>query len=355
MIENRIRSLAGRRVLITGGAGLIGSHLADLLSKAQASQIIVYDNLSRGRLDNLTTARASGRVTLIEGDIRDPTSFARALEGVEILFHLAAIRLPQCAKAPRLALEIMVDGTFNVVEAAAQARVRKIVMASSASIYGTARYFPTDENHSPYDNSSLYGVAKLFGEGLLRAFRETHGIDYVVLRPFNVYGPRMDTQGAYTEVFIRWMKGVAQGRPPVIYGDGTQSMDFVYVDDVARAFLLAASADVAGEVFNIGSGVETSLNELAHMLLVAMGANLPIKYAQTRNLTAVPRRLADTRRARERLGFEARVPLAEGLARLVAWWREEQREWIGSRRGRADGRRPESSPSFGGLGGDHAS
>lgn len=315
------RSLRDRRVLITGGAGLIGSHLADRLVALGAGEILVYDDLSRGRASNLDAARAGGRVTLVEADVRDRATLRQAMAGVDVLFHLAAIRLTQCVEAPRLALEVMVDGTFDVVEAAVDAGVSRTVFASSASIYGMAERFPTDEASAPYDNDTLYGAAKLFGEGLLRSARAKSGFDYVALRPFNVYGPRMDTEGAYTEVLIRWMDRIARGLPPIVFGDGRQSMDFVYVDDVARAFELAARSDASGEVFNIASGVETSLAELARALIEAMGADLPIEYGPERKFTAVPRRWADTRRASARLGFDAAVRLDDGLARLVAWWR----------------------------------
>ena len=231
-----------------------------------------------------------------------------------------AFRLPAPAPGERIGL-VLGGGGARVVECAVEAGVAKTVYASSASIYGMAERFPTDESHPPYDNNTLYGAAKLFGEGLLRSTRERSGFDYVALRPFNVYGPRMDTEGAYTEVLIRWMDRIARGLRPIIFGDGAQSMDFVYVDDVARAFVLAAEAEVPGEVFNIASGVETSLAALARALIAAMGASVAVEHGPERKFTAVPRRWADTRRARDRLAFEAAVGLDDGLARLVAWWR----------------------------------
>jgi UDP-glucose 4-epimerase len=316
-------TLHGARALVTGGAGLIGSHLADLLASAGASEIVVLDNLSRGRLDNLVTARARGRVTLVDGDIRDRGLLARALDGVDVLFHLAAIRITQCAEEPRLALEVLVDGTFNVLEAAVAAGVKKVVAASSASIYGMAERFPTSEDHHPYNNRTLYGAAKAFNEGLLASLSDMYGLDYVALRYFNVFGPRMDTHGAYTEVLIRWMDRIDRGLSPVIYGDGKQTMDFVYVEDVARANALAATSGATNEVFNVASGVETSLNELAQALLTAMGASLAVEYGPERKVNAVSRRLADPGRARARLGFETRVDLDEGLRRLIVWWRSQ--------------------------------
>jgi len=313
--------LEGARVLITGGAGLIGSHLADALADA-AAEIVVFDNLSRGRLTNLECARSRGHVTFVPGDIRDRDALARAFDGIDILFHLAAMRITSCAEQPRQALEVMVDGTFNVLEAAVAARIQKVIAASSASVYGMAERFPISEDHHPYRNATLYGAAKTFNEGLLASFRAMYGLGYVALRPFNVYGPRMDIHGAYTEVLVRWMDRIERGLPPVIHGDGCQSMDFVFVEDVARAFLLAATADVRDEVFNVASGVETTLAELALSLLAVMGSQVSVEYGPERKATTVARRLGDTSKAKVALGFEARVGLAEGLRRLVAWWRE---------------------------------
>jgi UDP-glucose 4-epimerase len=202
--------------------------------------------------------------------------------------------------------------------------VRKLVAASSASVYGLAEQFPTTERHHPYDNDTLYGAAKVFNEGLLRSFKAMKGLDYVALRYFNVYGPRMDIHGVYTEVLVRWMERIARGEPPLILGDGSQTMDFVYVADVARANLAAARSDATDAVYNVAFGEETSLAELASMLLAVMGSNLPVQHGPERAVNKVPRRLADTRRAYEEIGFRAEVGLEEGLTRLVEWWRAER-------------------------------
>ncbi|MBP6942162.1 MAG: NAD-dependent epimerase/dehydratase family protein [Syntrophorhabdaceae bacterium] len=317
----------GSRFLITGGAGLIGSHIADLLVQEKRNfncrEIVVFDNFVRGRHENLEWAVANGPVTIIEGDIRDGERLVRAMEGIDVVFHQAAIRITQCAEEPRLALEVMADGTFNVLEAAVMTGVKKVVAASSASIYGLAETFPTGEGHHPYNNRTLYGAAKAFNEGLLRSFREMYGLGYVGLRYFNVYGPRMDVYGVYTEVLIRWMERIASGLPPLILGDGLQTMDFVYVEDVARANILAAQSDATDLVLNIASGVETSLNELARTLLDVMGSRMSPEYGPERRVNPVSRRLADISRAKEILGYEPRVNLREGLAQLVEWWQRE--------------------------------
>jgi UDP-glucose 4-epimerase len=315
--------------LITGGAGLIGSHIADLAAK-EASEVIVFDNFVRGRRENLASALASGRVTVVDGDIRDRKAIGKAMEGVDVLFHQAAIRITQCAEEPRLALEVLVDGTFNVLEAAVEAKVGRVVAASSASVYGLAEEFPTTERHHPYNNRTLYGAAKVFNEGLLRSFHDMYGLPYVALRYFNVYGPRMDIYGAYTEVLIRWMDRIAAQKPPLIFGDGKQTMDFVYVEDIARANILAAKSGVVDEVFNVASGEETSLIDLAQALMRAMGAQLEIEFGPQRAVNPVPRRKAAVDAAQARLGFEASVPLEEGLRRLVAWRDSERAAREGS-------------------------
>jgi UDP-glucose 4-epimerase len=320
-------TLTGRRVLLTGGAGLIGSHIADQLVDAGAKEIVVLDDFTRGRMANLAAAMRSGRVTVVEGDIRDRNTVAHATKGVDTVFHLAAIRITQCAEEPRLALEVLADGTFNVLEAAVAAGVRKVVASSSASVYGMATSFPTTEDHHPYANRTLYGAAKAFNEGLLRSFNDMHGLDYVALRYFNVYGPRMDIHGVYTEVLVRWMERIEAGAPPLILGDGSQTMDFVDVTDIARANLLAATADdVTDEVFNVATGTETSLAQLAGSLLRVMGAEgrLVPEHGPARAVNPVSRRLASVEAAAQRLGFKAEVGLDEGLRRLVEWWRAER-------------------------------
>ncbi len=315
--------MRGERALITGGGGAVGSNIADQLVQAGAQEIVVLDNFVRGRRENLSWALANGPVRLVEGDIRDRELLDELTRGIDVVFHQAALRITQCAEEPRAALEVMVDGTYNVIEAALAHGVRRIVAASSASVYGLAEEFPTTESHHPYANDTLYGAAKTFNEGLLRSFHSMRDLDYVALRYFNVYGPRMDIHGVYTEVLVRWMERIEAGTPPLILGDGSQTMDFIYIGDVARANVLAANAAVSDEVFNVASGTETSLLELAQMLIKVMGADVAVEHGPERSVNKVPRRLADTTLSRERLGFEAEVGLEAGLRLLVEWWRAE--------------------------------
>jgi UDP-glucose 4-epimerase len=325
LVHMTTKPLRGERVLITGGAGAVGSNLADQIVRAGAREVVVVDNFVRGRRENLAWARANGPVELLEGDICDRALLAEVTQGIDVVFHMAALRITQCAEEPRTALEVMVDGSYNVLEAAIEAGVRKVVAASSASAYGLAVDFPTTEAHHPYANDTIYGAAKVFLEGLLRSLHAMNGLDYVALRYFNVYGMRMDIHGVYTEVLVRWMERIESGIPPLILGDGSQTMDFVNIEDVARATLLAAEADITDGVFNVASGTETSLLELAHMLLKVMEReDLEIEFGPERGVNKVPRRLADTTLAKERLGFEAEIGLEEGLRRLVEWWRAER-------------------------------
>ncbi|PJI94101.1 NAD-dependent epimerase/dehydratase family protein [Luteimicrobium subarcticum] len=317
-------SLEGASVLVTGGAGTIGSTLVDHLLAAGVGHVDVLDNLVRGRRENLTDALVSGRADLVEGDLADRDLVHDLTRGKDVVFHQAAIRITQCAEEPRLALEVLVDGTFTVLEAAAAHGVDKVVAASSASVYGLAEEFPTGERHHHHNNDTFYGAAKSFNEGMLRSFKAMYGLDYVTLRYFNVYGPRMDVHGLYTEVLVRWMERIADGLPPLIFGDGSQTMDFVYVPDIARANVLAAQSGVTEGVYNIASGTETSLLELAQALLRAMDSDLPVEFGPERAVNGVTRRLADTDSARRDLGFEATTDLETGLRGLVEWWRPQR-------------------------------
>jgi len=316
--------MQNKRILITGGAGLIGSHIADLLAQDGVDEIVVLDNFVRGRRENLANAMSKARVTIVEGDLRDRRLLEEVMTGIDLVFHQAAIRITQCAEEPRLAVDVLVNGTFNVLEAAVNAGVSKVVAASSASVLGMADSFPTTEQHHPYNNRTIYGASKAFNEGLLRSFAEMYGLKYVALRYFNVYGPRMDVHGAYTEVFIRWMERIASGQAPIIFGDGLQTMDFVHVHDIARANVLAAKSDVTDEVFNVASGTEISLGELAAMLPSIMGSNATPEFAPARKVNPVPRRLASTQKAKDMLGFETRITIEEGLKSLVEWWQAER-------------------------------
>ena len=317
--------IPGSTIVVTGGAGLIGSTTIDRLLEDHApKRIVVFDNFSRGTRSNLSAVLKDPRVAVVEGDIRDREAVSSVVAGADAVVHMAALRITACAADPREAFDVMCAGAFNVVDAAREAGVRKVVAASTASVYGMAEQFPTTEEHHPYGNRTWYGASKVMLEGLLRSYNDMFGLPYVAFRYFNVYGPRMDIHGKYTEVLVRWMERLDAGEPPLILGDGTQTMDFVYVDDIARANIAALASDVSDEVFNVATGIETSLNELAAALSRVMGVNRAPEYGPARSVNPVPRRLASTDKAERMLGFRASVSLEDGLSRLVEWWRAQR-------------------------------
>jgi len=313
-----MNNLAGTCCLVTGGAGFVGSTIVDQLVAAGVSEVRVIDNFVRGNWRNLEWALAKGPVNVIEGDIRDAALVKRATQGVGYVFHQAALRITRCAEAPREAVEVLIDGTLNVLEAAVEHNVKKVIAASSASVYGEPSYLPIDESH-PFNNRTMYGAGKVATEQMLRALHDTSGLRYIAFRPFNIYGPRMDMTGVYTEVLVRWLDAIQAGKPPLIFGDGTQSMDFVYVDDVARANLLAAQSDIFDDVFNLGTGVQTSLNELCHLLLRLTGSSLQPEYRAPRQVANVQRRRAAVEKAERMLGFRAGISLEDGLREFIHW------------------------------------
>lgn len=310
--------LAGKRVLVTGGAGFIGSHIIDLLASEGCRSIVAVDNFVRGNPRNLAPALGYENVSLVEGDIRDRALLGRLVNEADIVFHQAALRITHCAAEPQDAFGTMVEATFDLARMCVGSGVEKLVYASSASIYGMAETFPTPESHHSHDDRTLYGAAKLFGEGVLRALDLPH----VALRYFNVYGPRMDIHGRYTEVLVRWIERIDAGLPPVIFGDGSQTMDFIDVRDVARANLLAARSDASGLALNVATGVETSLLQLADELTRVMGRpDLEPTFQAARSVNPVERRLAATGKASHAIGFDAQISLSQGLKDLVVWWR----------------------------------
>lgn len=323
-----MKSLRNSKVLITGGAGFIGSYIIEQLLEEEAGEIVIIDNFVRGSRKNIQGALFSGRVRLIEGDIRDRNALDQCFDGIDHCFHMAALRITQCAAEPREALSVMYEGTFNVLESCVKHKIKKLVFASSASIYGQADVFPTKEDHHPYRNYTLYGAAKMANELMCRSFNHMYGLNFVALRFFNIYGPRMDAHGKYTEVLVRWYHSIKEGKAPVIFGDGKQTMDFIYVGDIARANIMALKAEAANDVFNVANGKETSLEELCFLLLKVMGSGLKPQYIpmpEERKKVEVLRRLADVSKAEKMIGFKAKVSLEEGLKSLVTWLDQEKK------------------------------
>jgi UDP-glucose 4-epimerase len=310
--------IAGTRCLVTGGAGFIGSTIVDQLLDAGAAEIVVLDNFVRGTWSNLAPARDRGGVNVIKGDICDAALVNELTEGIDFIFHQAALRITRCAEAPREAVDVLINGTLNVLESAVRHKVKKVVAASSASVYGDPSYLPMDESH-PFNNRTIYGAGKIACEQMLRAYYTMYGLNYVAFRYFNVYGPRMDIAGVYTEVLIRWLDALEANQPPLIFGDGTQSMDFVFVGDVARANILAAQSDVTDEVFNVGTGVQTSLTELCDLLLQLTGSSLRPERREARQVANVQARRAGVEKGTRLLDFRTKTSLREGLQELIRW------------------------------------
>jgi UDP-glucose 4-epimerase len=314
--------ISDSRIVVTGGGGLIGSTIVENLVDAGAGEVTVVETFDRGNRSNLDRARHSNRFRLVEGDICDRDLMREELRRADGLIHMAALRITQCVQEPERTRQVMFEAPYNLFWDAADLKVKQIVYASSSSIYGQADSFPTNELHHPYNDRTIYGAGKMAAEGILRAFEDMYGLSYTAMRFFNVYGPRMDVHGVYTEVMVRWMERIAEGLPPIIFGDGSQSMDFTYVEDAARACTVALASEARGEVFNIGTGRSTSLRDLAGMLAVAMGRpDLQPEFQPARSVSPVNYRLADISKAEKLLGFRPEVPLEEGLRRLVQWWR----------------------------------
>ena len=314
-------TLDDSRILVIGGAGFIGSTIVDQLVEQPVREVVVLDNLIRGKEASLESALRDPRVSLVEGSILDRDLLARLMDGVDHVFHLAALWLYECVHEPRSALEVNVGGTYNVVEAAHAAGVKKVVYSSSASVYGNARALPMTEEH-PFDNRTMYGATKIAGEQFFRAFNEQHGLDWVGLRYMNVYGPRMDDKGTYVSVIVKVLDRIARGERPLVYGDGTQAYDFVHVADVARANILALESVAGDTCFNVGTGVQTTIETLVGHLLELTGSDLEIEYLPQEQ-TFVTNRVGSTEQAIRELDFEAAVPLLDGLRSVVEWQRTQ--------------------------------
>jgi len=313
-------TISGSRIFITGGAGFIGSYIVEELLTYQPEKIIILDNLIRGSFENMRSFIENPVVEFIEGDIRDSTTLEKCIAGADYVFHLAALRINACAANPREGFNVMMRSTFDLAELCVKHKIKKVIYSSSASVYGLAEHFPTPETDNPYNNQTFYGGAKLWGEQLFRSYKFMYGLDYIALRYFNVYGPRMDTDGKYTEVMIRWLDCISDGNTPLIYGDGSTTMDFVYVKDIAKANIAALLSEVTDEVFNIGNCEETSLLQLLQVLLNVNNSTLRPSFKEANTVNPVSRRLADNTKAKTLLNFQPSTNLEEGLKELSSWY-----------------------------------
>ncbi len=317
--------IRGKKLVLLGGAGLIGSHTLDQLLREDVGQIVIFDNFARGVMDNISAALKDPRVSLFEagGDICRTDLLSAALDGASGVFHFAALWLLQCHEFPRAAFDVNIHGTFNVLEACRDRKVERLVYSSSASVYGDAVQEPMEEDH-PFNNRNFYGATKIAGEAMARAFHHRYGLNFVGLRYMNVYGPRQDYKGAYIAVIMKMLDAIDRGDAPTILGDGSEAFDFVAVEDCARANICAMKASASDSFYNVGTGVRTSLRELAGLLCDLTGCDKPIQYKPASTATLVRNRIGATRRASAEIGFTAEIGLRDGLQRLIRWRRQHK-------------------------------
>lgn len=310
----------GKKFVVVGGAGLIGSHTVDRLLKEDIGEVVIYDNFVRGTRENLTEALKDPRVRVYDvgGDVMQSDILQSAFEGADGVFHLAALWLLQCHEFPRTAFDVNVRGTFNVMEACVAKNIKRLVWSSSASVYGDAVEEPMTEDH-PFNNKNFYGATKIAGEAMMRAYHHRYGLNFVGLRYMNVYGPRQDYHGAYIAVIMKMLDAIDKGESPTIMGDGSEAFDFVAVEDCGLANVCAMKADAVDSFYNVGTGRRTSLKELAERLIALTGCKQPIRYAPRSQATLVRNRIGSPKKATEEIGFTARIDLDEGLRRLIDW------------------------------------
>ena len=324
--------LQGKKFVVVGGAGLIGSHSVDRLLQHDVKEVVIYDNFVRGNRENLSSALRDPRLRIYDvgGDVMQTDILQDAFEGADGVFHFAALWLLQCHEYPRTAFDVNVRGTFNVMEACVANGVERLVYSSSASVYGDAITEPMDEEH-PFNNQNFYGATKIAGEAMMRAFHHRYGLNFVGLRYMNVYGPRQDYHGAYIAVIMKMLDAIDRGESPTIMGEGSEAFDFVAVEDCALANVRAMQANTADEFYNVGTGKRTSLKELAEKLIQLTGSNQPIQYAPRSQATLVRNRIGCPKKASEQIGFDAEIDLDEGLKRLIDW-RASHKQEVATRR-----------------------
>jgi len=322
-MDNKIKN---SNIFVTGGAGFIGSYVIEELLTHEPKQIVILDNFIRGSHENMKNFKDHPAIKLVEGDIRNSELLEQCVEGSDFVFHMAALRINACAASPQEGFEVMLQATFNLANLCVKHKVKKVIYSSTASVYGLAQHFPTPETDNPYNNQTFYGGAKVWGEQLFRSYKFMYGLDYIALRYFNVYGPNMDTDGKYTEVMIKWLDCVRDNKQPAIFGDGTDSMDFVHVKDVAHANVLALLSDVSDEAFNVGDQVETNLKQMLDTLLSVNNSKLEPVYKDANSINPVSRRLADISKAGKLLGYKPTVSLEQGLKGLADWYFEKQKQ-----------------------------
>lgn len=311
--------LKGKKLVTIGGAGLIGSHTVEELLKEDVKEIVIYDNFVRGTHENIANALKDPRVKIYEigGDICQPDILNECLKGADGVFHFAALWLLQCHDFPQSGFKVNIEGTFNVLDACVRQGVKRLVYSSSASVYGDAIREPMDEEH-PFNNTNFYGATKIAGEAMARAYYHRYKLPFVGLRYMNVYGPRHDYRGVYVTVIMKILDNLDKGLSPIVYGDGSQAYDFIFVRDCARANIKAMQAEAVDQFYNVGTGVRTSIKDLAELVLKIVGSDLKVQY-EPGGMTFVKNRIGCPLKAQEEIGFTHLVSLEEGLRELIEW------------------------------------
>ena len=316
-----MNTLLGKKILVTGGSGFIGSFVVSELLKEDVAQVVIFDNFSRGNIEYIKSQITDSRCSLVQGDLREIDVLNAAMSKCDYVIHLAAMWLLHCKDFPRTAFDVNIQGTFNVLEACVKNNIQRLVYSSSASVYGDAVEVPMTEEH-PFNNRNFYGASKIACEAMCRAFYDRYGLNYVGLRYMNVYGPHQDQTAAYTGVVPIMLNKIDENEPPIINGDGTQAYDFIYVEDVARANVLALKSITTDEFYNVGSGVQTTISDLCELILKLKGSDLMVTYRPYSEDDArrlVQNRIGCPKKASKELGFDFTYSLEDGLKRLIEW------------------------------------
>jgi len=315
--------LDGSKVLVIGAAGFIGGFIVSELLKENVKEVIIYDNFTRGKMENLEESLKDERCSIFPygGDVRELDILDKAMEGVDYVFHLAAMWLLHCKDFPRTAFDVNIAGTFNVLEACVKHKVKKLIYSSSASVYGDAVQVPMTEDH-PFNNKNFYGATKIAGEAMCTAYNDRYGLEIVGLRYMNVYGPGQDQHAVYSGVVPIVLNKIDRGEQPMVNGDGSQAYDFIYVEDIARCNISAANSDVKLGYYNVGTEVQTTVKELCNTMLKLNNSDLQVKYIPYSEDDArqlVQNRIGSKEKAEKELGFKYKYSLEEGLTALINW------------------------------------
>jgi UDP-glucose 4-epimerase len=326
------KKLDNAKVLVIGAAGFIGGFLVKELLKEPVKEIILYDNFARGKIDNIKESLKDPRCHIFPygGDVREVDVLNKAMEGVDYVFHLAAMWLLHCKDFPRTAFEVNIAGTFNVLEACVKHKVKKLIYSSSASVYGDAVQVPMTEDH-PFNNKNFYGATKIAGEAMCTAYNDRYELEIIGLRYMNVYGPGQDQHAAYSGVVPVVLNKIDKNEAPTVNGDGSQAYDFIYVEDVARSNIDAVKSNIKLGFYNVGTEVQTTIKELCNVMLKLKNSDLKINFIPYNTDDArqlVQNRIGSRQKAEQEIGFKYKYSLEDGLKELIKWREKSYKKLI---------------------------